>query len=165
MHTIGAVCRDLLRSYGSTKTHAGKMSEGWSGSYAESSYKRSSQGYTWQERRQKRCEDREHKQEEEQSGLGERSYQTHQTISGALGRGCFDERDEELECLHRLVRDLELEAKGRRRRRDREERAEGLTSVGGCYEERSHQSSSHQHRDRSWEYANRDSISLERRRP
>ena len=90
------------------------MSEGRSRSYAESGYGRSSQGSTWQERRQKRCEDREHEQEVKQSGLGEGSYQTHRTISGASGRGCFDERDEELERLRRLVRDLELEARGRR---------------------------------------------------
>ena len=65
-----------------------------------------------------------------------------------IRREHFDERDEELERLHRLVRDLELEAKGRCQRRDREERAERLASVGGRYGEGSHQSSSHQHRDR-----------------
>ena len=67
--------------------------------------------------------------------------------------------------MRRLVRDLELEAKGRCQRRDREERAERLASVGGRYGEGSHQSSSHQHRDRSREYANRDSISPEGQRP
>ena len=47
---------------------------------------------------------------------------------GALRCNRFDRRDEELEqrdeelkCLRRLVRDLELEARGRRRRRDHEE--------------------------------------------
>ena len=39
---------------------------------------------------------------------------------GASGHGQFDERDEELEWLCRLVRDLELEAGGRCRRRDRD---------------------------------------------
>ena len=65
-------------------------------------------------------------------------FQTYQTVSSALGRNCFDRRDEkleqkdeELERLHRLVRDLELEARGRRRRRDHKERGERLASVGG----------------------------------
>ena len=47
---------------------------------------------------------------------------------GALGHNRFDRRDEELERrdtklerLHRLVRDLELEVRGRRQRRDHEE--------------------------------------------
>ena len=35
----------------------------------------------------KRCEDRDCEQEEERSGLGERSYQKHQTMSGASGHG------------------------------------------------------------------------------
>ena len=49
-------------------------------------------------------------------------------MSGALGHNRFDRSDEELErkdteleCLHRLVRDLELEVRGRRQRRDHEE--------------------------------------------
>ena len=88
------------------------MFESRLGSYAESGSRRSSRASTWQERRKKRREDIEHKQEEEQSGLGEGSYQTHQTVSRVLGHGKFDERDEELEHLHRLVRDLELETKG-----------------------------------------------------
>ena len=59
----------------------------------------------------------------------------------------FDRRDEELECLHRLVRDLELEARGRRRRRNREEHAEGSASVGSSHREAFYQSGSHRHRD------------------
>ena len=141
------------------------MSEGWLGSYAESGSGRSSRWSTWWERRQKRCEDREHEQEEEQSSLGEGSYQTHRIISGASGHGRFNERDEELERLYRLVRDLEFKARGRHRRRDRKEHAEGSASVGGHYREGSHRSNSHRHRDRSWEYADQDSISLEEWRP
>ena len=45
--TIGANCWNLLRSYGSTETHARKMSEGQLGSYAESDSRRSSQGSIW----------------------------------------------------------------------------------------------------------------------
>ena len=73
-------------------------------------------------------------------------------MSGASRRNCFDkrdeeleQRDEELERLLRLVRYLELEARGRCRRRDHEERGEGSTSVGGRYGARSHQSRSHLH--------------------
>ena len=47
--TIGVVCGDLLRSCGSAETHAGKMSKGRSGSYAESGSGRSSRGFTWRE--------------------------------------------------------------------------------------------------------------------
>ena len=46
--------------------------------------------------------------------------------------------DKELEHLRRLVRDLELEARGRHLRKDHEEREEGLASVGGRYGEVSH---------------------------
>ena len=78
-------------------------------------------------------------------------------MSGASGRNCFDkrdeelkQRDEELERLHRLVKDLELEARGRRWRWDHEERGEGLASVGGHRGVGSHQSGSHCHQDLSW---------------
>ena len=94
-------------------TH-GKMSEGRSGGHFESGPMGSSRESTWRERRLKRREDREREREEEQFGLREGSYQTHQTILGASGHGQFDERDQELERLRRLVRDLELEVKGRR---------------------------------------------------
>ena len=87
-------------------------------------------------------------------------------MSGALGHNYFDrrgkeleQRDEELECLRRLVRDLELEARGRRWRRDCEEQGEGSTSVGVHCGGGSHQFGSHRHQDHLWEYANRDSIS------
>ena len=45
----------------------------------------------------------------------------HRTISGASGHRKFDKRDEELERLHKLVRDLELEVRGEHQRRDRDE--------------------------------------------
>jgi len=77
----------------------------------------------------------------------------------------LSERMRELEHLRRLVRDLELEVRGRRRRRDHEERGEGLANVGGRYRAGSHQSGSHRHLDHLREYADRDSISPEERRP
>ena len=49
-------------------------------------------------------------------------------MSSVSGRSCFNKRDkelkhrdEELEHLRRLVRDLELQARGRRQRRDHKE--------------------------------------------
>ena len=96
----------------------GKMSERRSGSYVESDSMGSSRGSTWREQWHKRCEDRDREQEEKRSGLGEGSYQTHRTVSGASGLRQFDERDEELKRLRRLVRDLELEARGRCQKRD-----------------------------------------------
>ena len=67
----------------------------------------------WQERRQKRHEDREYEHEEEEFGLGEGSYQMDWAASDASGHRQLDERDEELERLRRLLRDLELEARDR----------------------------------------------------
>ena len=66
--------------------------------------------------------------EEGQSGLGEGSFQTYWTMFGTSGRNRFnkrdeklEQRDEELEHLRRLVRDLELQPRGRRQRRDHED--------------------------------------------
>ena len=86
-------------------------------------------------------------------------------MSGVLGHGKFDERDEELENLHRLVRDLKLEAKGVRWRRDRDDQEEGSTSGGGHYRVRLHQFGPDRHRERSrsWEYADQDLTSPEER--
>ena len=96
----------------------------------------------------------------------------YRTMFGALRRNRFDrrdeeleQRDEELECLRRLVRDLELEARGRRRRRDHKERGEGSASMGGHYGVGSHRSGSHRHRDHSQEYVDRDLTSPKERRP
>ena len=90
-----------------------KMSEKRSASYVESGSVGSSRGSTWWEQRHKRHSDRDYEQKEEQSGHREGSYQTYRTILGVLQHGKFDERDEEMERLRRLVRDLELEVKGR----------------------------------------------------
>ena len=95
------------------------MSEERSGERAPSGSMGSSRGSTWRERRQKRREDREHPRREERSGLGERSAQTHRTISGVSAHRQYDDRDRELERLCRLVMDLELEARGRRHERNR----------------------------------------------
>jgi len=53
-----------------------------------------------------------------------------QAASDASGHKRLDERDEELEQLRRLVRDLELEAKDRHRRGDRDNPAGGSMSRG-----------------------------------
>ena len=114
-------------------SRTGKMSEGRSGDHTESGSVGSSWGSTWRERRQKRREDREREQEEEQSSLGEGSYQTLQTVSGATGHGQFKEKDQEVERLRRLVRDLELEARDRHQRRDQNNQEMRDDNVGDRY--------------------------------
>ena len=162
---IGVVCRNLLHSYSSTGVCVKKMSRRHSESYAESGSRGSLRGSSWRERRYKRDEDRRYEQEEDHSSPGEGSLYTYWSMSDASRHEHFDKRDEELERLDRLVRDLELEARCRCRRRDREERAERSASVGGSHGQAPHQSCSHRHRDRSREYADRDSISPEGRWP
>ena len=122
--TIGTICGNLLHSYGSTKTHTGEMSESQARSYAESGSKRSFRESNWGERRQKRCEDREYEQEEGQLSLKEGSFQMYRTVFGASEHNRSNRRDEErerrdkeLKRLHKLVSNLELEARGRHWRR------------------------------------------------
>ena len=102
-------------------TH-GKISEGHSGGHFENGSVASSPESTWREKRQKRREDRENEQREEESSLGKGSDQTHRTMSSTSGHEQFEERDQELEQLRGLVRDLELEARGWPQKRDRDNR-------------------------------------------
>ena len=125
------------------------MSKGRLGGYVKNGSVGSSRDSTWRERRQKRCENRERERREEESGLKEGSDQTHRTMSGASRHGQFDERDQELERLRRLVRDLELEARGWCQRRDRDNREMRDGSMGNQGEEGSSWSGSPQRRDRS----------------
>ena len=125
------------------------MSEGHSGGHAESGSVGSSWGSTWREWRHKSREDRERERKEEQSGLGAGLYQTRRTISDASGHGKFEERDQEVERLCRLVRDLEFEARGRCQRRDRDNRERRDGSVGNRCGGGSNQSGSRPRRDRS----------------
>ena len=67
------------------------MSERHSGDHAETGSVGSSRGSSWRERRQKECEDREHDQREEMYGIGEGSYQTQRTVSGATGHRLREE--------------------------------------------------------------------------
>ena len=122
------------------------MSERHSRSYAESGSRGSSWGSSWQERSYKKDEDPRYEQAEEHFGPEEGSFQTYRSMSGASVHECFDRRDEELKRLRRLVRDLEIEARGRRRRRNHEKHANGSTSIGSSHGKASHQSGSHQHR-------------------
>ena len=116
------------------------MSEGRSGGHAESGSIGSSRGSTWREIRQKSHEDRERVREEKEFGLGEGSDQTLRTMSGTSGHGQRDGRDQELERLCRLVRDLELEARGWHLRRNRNNRERRDDSMGNRGEEGSSQS-------------------------
>ena len=84
-----------------------------SGSFTGSGSGGLSRASSWQERRRhKRNEDRRHKQDEERSSSGEGSPQTYQSASEVPEQEQHDRRDQELECFHRLVRDLELEVRG-----------------------------------------------------
>ena len=125
------------------------MSERHSGGRAESGSVGSSRGSTWRERRQKRCKDRERLRGEEESGLGEGSDQTRRTVSGFSGHRQYDDRDRELERLHRLVMDLELEARGRRQERDRHHRQRRNDSTGDRGKESSSQSGTRRFQNRS----------------
>ena len=120
----------ILQSCGLIETHTQEMFEGRSGGQAESGFVRSSRDSTWLERRQKKREDREHERRGDKSGLREGSDQTYRIMSGASRRGQLDERDQELEWLRRLVRDLKLEARGWYQRRDRDNRERSDGSVG-----------------------------------
>ena len=94
------------------------MSKGHSEGQAKSGSVGSSRDSTWRERRQKRHEDKERERRKEESGPWKGSNQTHRTMSGASGHGQHNKRDQELERFRKLVRDLELEARGWRQRRD-----------------------------------------------
>ena len=142
--TIGAHRGALLRNCGSTETQTREMSEERSGGRAPSSSIGSSRGSTWRERRQKQQEDKEHPRGEERSRLGEGSDQTHGTVSGVSTYRQYDDRDRELERLHRLVMDLELEARGRLQERDRHHRQRRNDSTGDRREESSSQSDTQQ---------------------
>ena len=76
------------------------------------------------------------------SDTGEGSYQTQRTVSGAMGRRQREERDEELKRLRRLVRGLELEVRGRHRRRDRNDQQREVGIRGNRYGAGSNQSGS-----------------------
>ena len=147
--TIGAHRGAILRSCGSTETQTREMSQGCSGGHAESGSIGSSRGSTWLERRQKRHEDKERKHRKEESSLGKGSNQTHRTMSSASRHGQHNERDQEMEWLGKLVRDLELEARGWRQRKDRDNRERRDGNVGNRGKERSSQSGSRQFLDRS----------------
>lgn len=138
-----------------------KMSDHHSGSYIANGSGGSSRSSNWREIRYKRNEDRKRKWDGEYSSSREGSSQTYQLVSDVSEYEHRDRRDQELECLRRLVRDLELEAQGRRRRRNHDEHAERSASVVGSHREASCQSSSHQTRHRSWDYQPRLGITWE----
>ena len=113
---------------------------------------------SWWERRYKRNEDHRRERDEGPISSGEGSSQTYQLASDVFEQKQCDKRDQELERLCRMVRDLELEVQGRRQRRDRDKLPEGSVSVTGSRGEASCRFGSHRSRDR-------DSTSSERRRP
>lgn len=81
---------------------------------------------------------------EEHSGSREGSSQTYRSASKVPEQGHFDRRDQDLECLRRLVRNMELEVLDRHRRRNQGESPVGSVSVGGSRGKASYQSDSRQ---------------------
>ncbi|XP_050264077.1 uncharacterized protein LOC126708323 [Quercus robur] len=125
------------------------MSERNSGDHAGTGSVGFSQGSSWRERKQKERKDRGHDQQKVMSDIGKGSYQTQRMISSATGQRQKEERDKELEWLRRLVRGLELEVRGRRRRGDRNDRQQEVGIGGNRYEEGSNQSGPRLRRSRS----------------
>ena len=118
-------------------------------SYANSRPGGSSRSPSWQEMRYKRNEDRRHEWDGEHFGLGEGSTQMYRSTSKIPEQEHCDGRDLELERLHRLVKDLELEVQGRRQRRNHNESPEGSVHTGDNHKEASYQSDSRRSRERS----------------
>ena len=87
--------------------------------------------------------------------------QTYRSAFEVLEQEHHDRRDQELERLRRLIRVLELEVRGRRQRRNHNEFPEGSMSIRESHGEASRQSGSCRSRERSWEFADRESVSLE----
>ena len=83
-------------------------------SSTDSRSKGSSRGSSWQERRQKRDQDRWYEEHWEQPNSGEGFSQLYQSTSYIPKQEHYDRRDQELERLRKQVRDLELEVRGRR---------------------------------------------------
>ena len=137
------------------------MSDHHSVSYASSGSGGSSPSSSWRERRHKRNEDRRHEWDRERSSLGEGSLQTYWSAFEVLEQEHHDRRDQELERLRRLIRDLELEVRGRCQRRNHNESPEGSMSIRESHGEASRQSGYCQSRERSWEFADTESVSLE----
>ena len=88
---------------------------------------------------------------EEQSSLEEGSYQTLQTVSGTTGHEQYEESDQKVERLRRLVGDFELEARNRRQRRNQDNRERRDDNVGDRDDGESNQSGSRQRQDCSRE--------------
>ena len=111
-------------------------------SYANSGLGGSSRTSSWQEMRHKRNKDRRHERDGEHSGSREGSSQMYRSASEIPEQEHHDRKDQELERLHRLVRDLELEVWGRHRRRNHDEFPEGFVHIGDSHGEVSYQSGS-----------------------
>ena len=131
VRAIGAICENLLCSRSFTKVQLRKMFEQFSVSYAASGSRGSSRVFNWREMRYKRNKDQWHEQDGEYSSPGEGSSQMYRSMSDVPEHEHRDRRDQDLEHLRRMVRDLELELRGRCRRRNHDEHVEGTVSVRG----------------------------------
>jgi len=103
----------ILTNYGSIESHALEMSDRHSGSYVESGSVGSSRGSTWRERRHKDMRIRERETRRGMVWPRRRVVGKHiDTCLVASGYGQFDEGDEELKRLRRLVRDFGVKGQG-----------------------------------------------------
>ena len=94
--------------------------------------------------------------------MEEGSSQTYRSTSEIPKQEHYDRRDQELERLRRLVRDLELEVLDWSRRRNHRESPEGSVNTRDSHGEASYQSGSHRSRERSQDFVDRVSTSPER---
>ena len=97
----------------------------------------SSRGSRWQERRQKRDQDYRHEEHVKWPDSREGSSQGYRSASYIFEQEQYKKRDQELEHLCKQVRNLDLEVRGTRRRRNCDESPEDSDNIG----EFSHQSS------------------------
>ena len=100
-------------------------------SYVDNESGGSSRSSSWRERSYKRNGDRRSERDEGHSSSGEWSSQIYRSMFEVSEQEQSDRRDQDLECLCKTVRGLELEVWGKRRRRDRDELPKGSISVRG----------------------------------
>ena len=120
-----------------------------SSSSAGSQSRGSSQGLRRHEREQRRDQDHRHEKQVGQDS-GEGSSQGYRLASYITEQEFHERRDQEMECLCMQVRELELEVQRRRRRRNCDESPDNFGNMGERESrgESSHQSGSHQSRER-----------------
>lgn len=96
--------------------------------------------------------------------MGEGSSQTHRLAFEVPEQKHHDRRDQELEHLHRLVRDFEMDVRGRHQRRNHDESPKGSVNIRDSRGEASYQSGPFRSRERSRDFVDRMSTKQHRHR-